>query len=236
MSRRDSDFSNVVLTSLSSRVGLRCSNPECRKLTAGPHTEETRSVNIGVGAHLSAASPGGARFDPNLTADQRKSIENGIWLCQNCAKLVDSDNPRFTMALLVAWKSTAEDAARREIEGVSTQSAEAGTNVNSYYQSGGITAHTVNLHRVPDRVLDFDAASQILAAFRDRTRVVRIEAVQGDQETLRFADAIAELLRKNGVNVIGDPAIAVVAPNAKPLELFTGGAEYVLRVGPRIGA
>ena len=188
---------------------------------------------------MSAASPGGARFDASLTDAQRQSIENGIWLCQNCANLVDSDNPRFTMALLAGWKTSAEDAARREIEGAASasgRSMSSGICVNSYFQSGGITAHTVNLHRAPDRVLDVDAASQILSAFRDRSRAVRIEAVEGDQEALRFADAIAELLRRNGINVIGDPVIALVGPNAKPLELYTGGAEYVLRVGPRKGA
>ncbi len=42
----------------------------------------------------------------------RSSIDNGIWLCQNCGKLIDSDMTRFTESLLRAWKLTAEDHAR----------------------------------------------------------------------------------------------------------------------------
>jgi hypothetical protein len=33
----------------------------------------------------------GPRYDPVLTVEQRCSVANGIWLCQNCAKLIDND-------------------------------------------------------------------------------------------------------------------------------------------------
>jgi len=74
---------------LARRVGHRCSNPNCRKLTSGPQTDETKAVNIGVAAHITAASEGGPRYDNLMSTEERKSIENGVWLCQNCAKLID---------------------------------------------------------------------------------------------------------------------------------------------------
>jgi hypothetical protein len=46
----------------------------------------------------------------------RTSIENGIWLCQNCAKLIDSDESRYSPAILQRWKKLAENAALLEIE------------------------------------------------------------------------------------------------------------------------
>ncbi len=64
-----------------------------------------------MAAHITAASPGGPRFDPSLTVEQRSSAENGIWLCQNHGKLVDSDEERFSIALLRDWKTTAEREA-----------------------------------------------------------------------------------------------------------------------------
>jgi hypothetical protein len=111
------DFSKQTLDTLSKRVGFRCSNPACRQPTAGPGKTVTTSINIGVGAHIHAASPGGPRFALSQTTEQRSGIGNGIWLCQNCAKLVDSDVQRYTAAILNDWKSRAEQLSREALEG-----------------------------------------------------------------------------------------------------------------------
>jgi hypothetical protein len=109
------DFPKSVVEKLAKRVGNRCSNPDCRKLTSGPHTEESKVINIGVAAHITAASPGGPRFNAGLSQSQRKGIENGIWLCQSCAKLIDNDEKRFPDRLLLQWKVHAEQQAFQEI-------------------------------------------------------------------------------------------------------------------------
>ena len=125
------DFSQQTLDILAKRVGVRCSNPGCRKLTTGPRSDSSRIINIGVGAHITAASEGGSRFDPNLSNTDRKSPENGIWLCQNCAKLVDNDPARYTIDVLKDWKQRAEVFALLEIEGVAPgQSFELETTVD----------------------------------------------------------------------------------------------------------
>lgn len=111
------DFTQQTLEVLAKRVGVRCSNPVCKKLTTGPRTDASKIVNIGVGAHITAASPAGPRYDASLTPSQRASPENGIWLCQNCAKLIDNDSSRYTRAILLGWKQTAEAAALRDVEG-----------------------------------------------------------------------------------------------------------------------
>ena len=111
------DFSKPTVDTLAKRVGVRCSNPSCRKLTTGPRTDSSYIVNIGVGAHISAASPDGPRYNSSLTTEQRQAPENGIWLCQNCAKLVDNDPDRYPVDILRAWKIHAEASALAEIEG-----------------------------------------------------------------------------------------------------------------------
>jgi hypothetical protein len=110
------DFPRPVVETLAKRVGNHCSNPACRKRTSGPHKEDNKALNVGVAAHITAASPGGPRFDPSLTQEERKGIGNGVWLCQSCAKLVDNDEARYTKEMLLQWKQDAEQEALREIE------------------------------------------------------------------------------------------------------------------------
>lgn len=113
MPKRD-DFTQSTKNLLASRVGYRCSNTKCRLQTSGPSLVELEAVNLGVAAHISAASVGGPRFSTALTPQQRASHANGIWLCQTCSKLIDSDVTRFTVEVLNDWKVTAEHLAASE--------------------------------------------------------------------------------------------------------------------------
>jgi formylglycine-generating enzyme required for sulfatase activity len=115
MAERD-DFSAAVKRIVAARVGYRCSNPDCRKQTSGPQADLDKAVNIGVAAHITAAAPGGPRYDPDLSSEERGAIDNALWLCQSCAKLIDSDVGRYTVELLREWKEGAERAAQEELE------------------------------------------------------------------------------------------------------------------------
>jgi len=75
-------------------------------------------TNTGVAAHISAASPGGARHDETLTSEMRSDIANGIWLCQTHAKLIDDDELTYTPAVLRDWKETSEHMAALEARGL----------------------------------------------------------------------------------------------------------------------
>lgn len=57
------DFSEEAKLILARRVNYHCSNPICGESTTGPQTNPTKSMNIGVAAHITAASPNGPRFD-----------------------------------------------------------------------------------------------------------------------------------------------------------------------------
>ena len=103
------DFTSATKELLANRVGRRCSNPACRKLTCGANTNPEKVTNIGVAAHICAAAQGGPRYDASMTPEERKSFENGIWLCQSCSKLIDTDITRYPKELLQSWKMCIRD-------------------------------------------------------------------------------------------------------------------------------
>lgn len=106
------DFSKSIKETLAKRAGTLCSNPDCCVLTFGPQMDPEMSVNIGVAAHIEGAAPGAARYNEKQSPAERSSIENGIWLCQNCAKLIDNDKTLYTVNLLKEWKKHAEKRAK----------------------------------------------------------------------------------------------------------------------------
>ena len=108
MANRD-DFSKITKDILAKRVGYLCSNPDCRKHTIGPNDNPEKSTTIGTAAHITAASPEGPRYNVMFSPAQRTHIDNGIWICSNCATLIDKDEAKFTVALIGHWKQEAEN-------------------------------------------------------------------------------------------------------------------------------
>lgn len=113
--KRRHDFPIKVIRTLERRVNGRCSNPDHRVPTSGPNTTATTSTSIGQAAHICAASPEGPRYDPSMSKTERTGIENAIWLCNNCAKMIDADPERFPVGLLKNWKVHAELSAKGEL-------------------------------------------------------------------------------------------------------------------------
>src|SRR6185503_3367279 len=110
------EFLDKVLKELANRAGNRCSNPECQRPTSGPTSGADGFVNIGVGAHITAAAPKGPRYDPTLSQEERSGSGNGIWLCQACSVIIDRDLTKYTKEFLLGWKSNAEFRAKSLIE------------------------------------------------------------------------------------------------------------------------
>lgn len=110
------NFSQKTKDILAKRVGFRCSNPYCRKLTCGANENPEKATSIGVAAHIAAAAKGGPRYDECMTPDERKSLSNGIWLCQSCSKLIDVDEIHYTAEVLREWKDSAERSALLDVE------------------------------------------------------------------------------------------------------------------------
>ncbi|MBE5993564.1 MAG: ParA family protein [Paenibacillaceae bacterium] len=108
MRKREDEFDEKTKKILGQRCGYICSNPGCRLLTVGAHSEPEKSCSIGVASHIEAASENGPRYNPNMTSQERRSLKNGIWLCFNCSKKIDSDKDLYSVELLKKWKLQAE--------------------------------------------------------------------------------------------------------------------------------
>ena len=118
------DFTEEVKRTMAARAGNVCSNPDCGALTSGPQSDSTKALNVGIAAHITSAAEGGPRYNPLLSSEERRHPDNGIWLCQTCAKLIDNDASQFTEKLLRAWKEIAEYRAFRSIGKTVTKVAE----------------------------------------------------------------------------------------------------------------
>lgn len=105
------DFPEGIKRILRDRVGGYCSNPSCVHATVGPNSNPNKTTIIGEAAHIKAAAPGGPRYDENMSAEERKSIDNGIWLCSICAAMIDKDPALYSVDLLHEWKRLAEEKA-----------------------------------------------------------------------------------------------------------------------------
>lgn len=110
------DFPQALKDKLAKRVGFVCSNPDCRAPTvAAALGSGDKAVNVGIAAHICAASPGGPRFDGSSTPEQRSSMENAVWLCSVCAKKIDDDEHKYSVATLRHWRAVAESSAHASV-------------------------------------------------------------------------------------------------------------------------
>ena len=106
-------FTQKTISLLAERAGFKCSLCERGTVAAAPSPDA--SVRIGVAAHICAAAPGGPRFDPSQTPVQRGGIENGVWVCANCARLIDANGGKdYSVERLRGLRRTREERARTE--------------------------------------------------------------------------------------------------------------------------
>jgi hypothetical protein len=71
---------------------------------------------IGMASHICAASEGGPRFDASTTTEERKGIENGIFLCSSCADMIDRNNGAdFSPQQLRTWKTQHDEWVRANL-------------------------------------------------------------------------------------------------------------------------
>jgi hypothetical protein len=109
MAKKNRDeFTEKTKLQIAKRTSWLCSNPECRRETVGSNSDGTGEILLGIAAHICAAAPGGPRYDPNQTPAQRRSPDNGIWMCTLDAAVVDAKDPKYTVELLHEWKAQAQ--------------------------------------------------------------------------------------------------------------------------------
>ena len=161
-------------------------NPSCHTPTTGPRVEDWQSVSIGVAAHIYAAAPGGARFLPSQDSAERAGVGNGIWLCQNCAKLIDNDSVRFTAELLAEWKQWAENWALSKLGAAEERSA----------SSSGFAAGVASMSNQPTPALaclEHLRLENIHAPWSDMPPLFAAARIMTDGAGARLGWSVAEL-------------------------------------------
>lgn len=103
------EFSQPTRLLLMRMAGGMCSKPGCSAHTISSNVNQTGHAGIHNVAHICSAAPGSGakRYDPDQTEEERKSPENGIWLCANHATMIDSDDENYSVKELRSWKRQA---------------------------------------------------------------------------------------------------------------------------------
>lgn len=90
-------------------------NPECRRTVEAWDRDKQKYVSIRTAAHNFAASANGPRGDASLLPEQLKAVDNGLYLCASCARLIDSDDATHPVERLNSWK---EYSYQQQLAGV----------------------------------------------------------------------------------------------------------------------
>ena len=131
------DFSQKTKRLIARRVSHLCSKPDCRVMLMTTHTHFKQASSIGVAAHICAASPGGARYDASLSKEQRQNADNGIWLCQSHAVLIDKQPDKYPLPLLQSWKQQAGAYSKQLLNEPVMGEKEAVARLKAMYQQEG---------------------------------------------------------------------------------------------------
>ncbi|EOQ61108.1 hypothetical protein F935_03454 [Acinetobacter calcoaceticus ANC 3811] len=135
------NFTQATINLLKRRVSGICSNPDCYVQTSEPQLTDTSKVNeTGIAAHICAAAIGGPRYNSTMTQEERKHINNGIWLCSTCATKIDREPDLYPTPLLHRWKNLAEQRIKQNLNQKLYTQSEAEYQVNhSLLQASGIS-------------------------------------------------------------------------------------------------
>ena len=206
MSSRD-DFTRKTIETLAHRAGYRCSKPDCGIPTRGAASDGDGTINVGFAAHITAAAPGGPRYDPDLTLEQRKHHSNGILLCGTHGKLVDSDKAHFTVPELYRWKRLAEHRSFQEV--VASKPSPLGAR----------PADADDVQLAFDLLLEYSksdlTAFQQLPAWPPHPVTLNLRMLDGDSTTLFGVSGLA-----SGINVFDEVAVIAAPGTGKTTTLL----------------
>ncbi len=72
------------------------------------HKKDGSYGHIGKMAHIQGENSGSARYNPNMTDEERQSYNNLILLCPTCHDKIDGDEKQYTVEYLLQQKSEHE--------------------------------------------------------------------------------------------------------------------------------
>lgn len=98
---------------LAFRSGDRCAFPGCDRALTVDSRGCTDPAITGEAAHISGERPGAARYDPDMTDDQRNHYSNLFYLCGDHHTQIDKQEKDFPVDRLLRMKADHEAKVRK---------------------------------------------------------------------------------------------------------------------------
>lgn len=100
---------------LAFRNGDICAFPGCNRSLTANSPNGNDPVVIGEAAHIEGENASAARYNPNMTDDERDHFNNLIYLCGDHHTQIDKQEKDFPVVLLQQWKRDHEIKARQAL-------------------------------------------------------------------------------------------------------------------------
>jgi hypothetical protein len=106
-------YSVPTLKKLFALSGNQCAYPDC----SAPIIDGDSGIVVGEICHIKGKNPGGPRYDPNQSDEERNSYENLLLMCDPHNKVVDHKETRhnFPSEKLQEYKRNHEERFRRKL-------------------------------------------------------------------------------------------------------------------------
>jgi hypothetical protein len=137
--------SSATVKRLFALSGNRCAMPGCQLTLVDPESGKV----TGRVCHIRARRPGGPRYDPNQTDDERSAFDNLVLMCPIHHDVIDTEVGKYPITRLLELKARAEKASEA-LQSISDAQARAlvegnsGSFLASFGQTGGQIAHTIH--------------------------------------------------------------------------------------------
>lgn len=176
---------------LALRSGNRCAFPNCGQSLVAERTELSVWEIVGEMAHIRARRPGGARYDPSMTAAERDAADNLIYLCPTHHKVIDKQPADWPVERLLAIKRDHERAI-----GEATVRIHAAAIANvGFAELEAVTGRLLStpVPSVPDFTLTMPEQKLLKNGLSERTRALVLIGTARMREVEGFVQSEAQL-------------------------------------------
>jgi hypothetical protein len=186
--------------------GNKCAFPNC----SIPLVDQGSGKVTGKICHIKARQPGGPRYDPNQTEEERHNFENLVLMCPIHHDVIDSDPISYTVERLSeikaqheskhqGGKEASDSVANQLLINITGNVISHGSLIFSQNQMGGQVAHSItNIGPQPRRISPA-AANALVAELRNYPpEEYDITSLMSDAETHQLASIIEQILKLAG--------------------------------------
>jgi len=160
--------------------------------------------------HIKARKPGGKRYDPNQTEEERHSYDNLILMCPIHHDVIDSDEESYTVERLLQIKSKHEslhlkglepndDIAKQFLTNITSNTITHGSLIFTQNQMGGQVAHSItNIGPQPRKISQAAANALVADLLKLPSEKIDVVALMNDAESYNLASILDNILKLAG--------------------------------------